>query len=252
MLLGGDELVHGQGKAPSHLRETEKRVVKENIKYGVEGWVNKPSSPALGASDAAVFQPVERRENILAVVDRAEADDTSRRYGSTPKWIKPASVSTTSLVPAAIPRSRDSLQPPGMTTLAKRKSVRMAELDPNSMEPPRSPAGSVRSEGPATSSNGGAPRPGILVNHHPSPSQLSLNGANGGSQGEHSTWNMRSSSSAALGGITGGDDSSDEDEGEYALARKAFAKGTKKLELAGLPESSPRRDKGKGRAVEQY
>ena len=243
--------MHGKGKAPSHLRETEKRVVKENIKYGVEGWVNKPSSPALGSSEAAVFQPTEQRENILAVVDRAEQEDTSRRYGSTttPKWIKPAAAS---LAPSTTRRPRDSLQPPSATTLAKRKSVRMADLDPNSTEPPRSPAGSVRSDGPSTLSSGAIPRPGILVNHHPSPSQVTLNGPNGEALAEHSTWNMRSSSSAAFGTTATADDSSDEDEGEYALARKAFAKGTKKLELAGLPEDSPRRDKGKGRAVDQY
>lgn len=258
VLLGADETTHASGRAPSHLRETEKRVAKENMRNGVDGWISKPSSPVLGHHE----EPKDgaRRASIMALVQPepttsspGAVEETSRQYGAGPRWVKPITTLPPSPPPSstATPRSSDHLQPPSGVTLAKRKSVRMADGDNlSSNEPPRSPAGSVRSSDGLGSSNGGAPRHGILVNHHPSPSQTML--TNGGS--EHTSWNMRSSISATFGSSAPGvdaEDSSDEDEGEYALARKAFAKGTKKFATAGLLEGSSR-DKGKGRAVDQY
>lgn len=251
VLLGGDELVHGSGKAPSHLRETEKKVAKENKRYGVDGWVSKPSSPVLGSEEGA-FKDTDQRESIMTIVDRVgkpeekqAADDTSRRYGATtlPKLVSQASSSMSDL--AGTPRSRDSLQPADAVTLTKRKSVRMAEISNGELEMTRSPAASVRSD------STGAPRHGILINNHSSPSQSNL--ASG--ESENSTWNMRSSVSGTFNSVKDDDDSSDEDEGEYALARKKLAKKTKEFDIAGLAEMGggpTAKEKGKGRASEQY
>ncbi|KAL8286822.1 hypothetical protein RQP46_004350 [Phenoliferia psychrophenolica] len=211
-------------RLPKSLGENSKRAKRESALLGSADWVSHPPGtqppsaqptppkvphthhPRPLSSAPATNGEQQHPESLMAIVERDSAAAPSRSYG-----------------PSSSPIVARTLSPDYSTNLHKRKSVRLA--DGPSPEPHGSPPSSVRSDSLAP------PAKGILVNHHPSPS------SNGG--GVDTAWSRRRE---------GEGDSSDEEsiDGEYALAKKALVRQTKKLEgaVGGKP------DKGKGRMVD--
>lgn len=191
-----------------------------------------PASPTL--SEPASKEPRHRAPKSLAA-NAARAKRESALLGSA-DWIAHPSppahhppahhaparqVTETDLsLDAQVSRS----YAPGQTLgadLHKRKSVRLADVPDSEPERTASPPSSVRSDARE------APTKGILVHHSPSPSAVLV------ASGVDTAWSRRRE---------GDDESSEEEDGEYAAVKKRLVRETRKLEGAYSGK-----DKGKGR-----
>lgn len=223
------------GKIPKSLARSESRSKKDLARYSNGNWVATPthsgSIPKIhvhphqtgGVSPAVRKLDVEasrREESLMSIVDRDEkeargVEETSRSYGGVGRARDPNTLS------AGL----------GPVTLAKRKSVRLAEGSTVFMENVPSPPSSVRSD-PSHSTNG-TPRHGILTN-----SSMSNGNASGSNVASGSTWTTR---------VHEEDSSEDEDAIAYKAAMKSFGKATKGFSNA--MEDLTGKEKGKGREV---
>lgn len=239
---GSEEVERKGGKIPSHLKEVEKIVKKENLKYGVEGWINKPGSPSLTRTSST-----SRRESTITLKEEKEKLSSLVEEGTSRKYFSNGNLPTATLTLPSPNLNGDSngiSDGNGSSSITKRKSVRMAEtsLSPNSHHSPTSSVLSSSHEMGSSSSNTGK---GILLNSKAKIGNRDLtvwkSRTENGGEGTHST-------TTTSGGTNDYEDSSDEDEGEYSKARKAFQKQTKKFENI---ENVLAAEKGKGRASNQ-
>lgn len=229
------------GKIPKSLARSESRSKKDLARYSNGNWVATPthsgSIPKIhvhphqtgGVTPAVRKMDVEasrREESLMSIVDRDEkeargVEETSRSYGGVGR-----------------PRDLNTLSAGlGPVTVAKRKSVRLAEGSTVFMENVPSPPSSVRSD-PSHSTNG-TPRHGILTN-----SSMS----NGNGSGSHSGSNVASGSTSTWTTRVQEEDSSDDEDAiAYKAAMKSFGKATKGFSNA--MEDLTGKEKGKGREV---
>lgn len=245
------------------LADKEKKSKQMTALHGVSdsSWVAAPSSNSTSAASTqrATAMPTPPRrsdvqkgdESLMSIVDIAEGNEnvkTSRSYASgtvtptgstltvpvathgkaTPSWLSGGNgPSSTAMTPQ----------------LSKRKSVRLAETDPNAKPVALSPSPSMRST--SSSAAAGQPRHGILVHNSPGSVAASLSNGTAGGKKED-LWPTRASFRQRM---QDSDDSSDEGEGmrAYRAARKMLGKETRGMESA-MQGSAPREEKGKGRA----
>ncbi|BGP53130.1 hypothetical protein JCM8202v2_000689 [Rhodotorula sphaerocarpa] len=196
------------------------------------------------ASNSGTSTPAS---STLAVPSTTTTTATTGR--ATPSWLSGGAHVNGGSAPRANGASTGSgamMAPP----LSSRKSVRLAEVDPNARSAALSPSPSMRS----TSS--GATRPGILRPTSPSPGSVTAslsNGRDGGGDGAGSAhgsqkedfWPTRATLRKRM---QDSDDSSDEGEGmkAYRAARKAL--GRNQQMDGGGASGATREPKGKGRA----
>ncbi|GAA5979913.1 hypothetical protein JCM10908_001463 [Rhodotorula pacifica] len=251
------------------LAEKEKKAKHVSALHGVSDstWV-APPSPQPVAAPRSMPTPPRRSdvhkgdESLMSVVDRAEGNDNvkpSRSYASSGTSTPTPSSGGNSLTvpPATTGRATPSwlANTNGATSaamtpqLSKRKSVRLADADPNAKSVTLSPSPSMRST--TSSAAAGQPKHGILVQRDQSPAPGSVaaslsNGSIGGGKKED-LWPTRATLRQRM---QDSDDSSDEGEGmkAYRAARKALGRGTKDMDAA-MQGTHSREEKGKGRAA---